>query len=113
MKVCFTFLIKILFLIYTLPSVRKLSLEKDALNDTIVRLREENQRLAQESQNTSQQLRKLTEWFFNTGSSGGSASSSSNASANGTPTGTNTTTIAIQQQQQQQHSQSSNGPNNV
>jgi hypothetical protein len=42
-------------------TMRRLSLEEEVRN-----LREENRRLQQESQSAAQQLRRFTEWFFQT-----------------------------------------------
>ena len=52
------------------------SAAKSSLEDQIAALREENQRLQEESQSAAQQLRRFTEWFFqsveNAPSGGGS-----------------------------------------
>lgn len=83
--------------------MRKLSLEKDVLNDTISKLREENQRLHIESQTASQQLRKLTEWFLNSNpvnSNEGNCMENSKLEVkqnlSSVSSSTNTTTISIQ-----------------
>lgn len=80
--------------------MRKLSLEKDVLNDTISKLREENQRLHIESQTASQQLRKLTEWFLSSNpvnNEGSIENSKLDVKQNlASVSSTNTTTISIQ-----------------
>lgn len=110
--------------------VRKLSFERHVLADTITKLREENQRLHQESQTASQQLRKLTEWFFSAGGAGSNATTSSGSSSNSvTPQNMgsanlpaaassanvpSTTTISIKQTPQSipLNSNGNNGPSN-
>lgn len=100
------------------------------LADTITKLREENQRLHQESQTASQQLRKLTEWFFSAGGAGSNATTSSGSSSNsvtpqnmgsaGLPAAASsanvpsTTTISIKQTPQSipLNSNGNNGPSN-
>ena len=42
------------------------TVEKSNLEDQIAALKEENQRLQVESQSAAQQLRRFTEWFFQT-----------------------------------------------
>ena len=42
------------------------TVEKSNLEDQIALLKEENQRLHEESQSAAQQLRRFTEWFFQT-----------------------------------------------
>ena len=42
------------------------SREKTELADEVAQLREENLRLQEESQTSAQQLRRFTEWFFQT-----------------------------------------------
>ena len=49
------------------PSSPKLGTEaSDDLESEVVALREENQRLQEESQTAAQQLKRFTEWFFQT-----------------------------------------------
>ena len=49
------------------PSSPKLDTEApDDLESEVVALREENQRLQEESQTAAQQLKRFTEWFFQT-----------------------------------------------
>ena len=97
--------LKILTIYLFFFTVRKLSLEKDVLNDTISKLREENQRLHLESQTASQQLRKLTEWFFNSNPNASTTTTTTTSSSTtvcepSSSTNTNTITISIPQQQQ-------------
>ena len=42
------------------------SRQKSELADEVAQLREENQRLQEESATAAQQLRRFTEWFFQT-----------------------------------------------